>query len=200
MAPTIRLASPDDAEQVQQIYAPYCHTPISFESAPPSVEEIRARMVKLLGQYPWLICEETGQALGYAYASPHRERAAYRWSVDTSVYVRQGQHRRGIGRALYTSLLAMLPLQGYVNAYAGAALPNAGSVGLHLAMGFERVGIYREVGFKFGAWHDVGWFERPLQARPSEPGPLLSVEQVRHTPAWTEALHAGEAFLVDGHP
>jgi phosphinothricin acetyltransferase len=191
MPPTIRLATPDDAEQVQAVYAPYCHTPISFETEPPSVEEMRGRMTKTLAQLPWLVCEQGGEVLGYAYAGQHRERAAYRWSVDTSVYVRQGNHRRGVGRALYTSLLAMLPLQGYVNAYAGATLPNPASVGLHRAMGFVLVGVYERVGFKYGAWHDVAWFQRPLRPRPDEPPPPLRLEDVCHTPAWLEALSRG---------
>src|SRR5205085_10663625 len=117
--PTIRLATPDDAGQVRAIYAPYCDTPVSFEAGPPGVEEVRGRLAKVLGQYPWLVCEDGGEVLGYVYATQHRERAAYRWSVDTTVYVRQGCHRQGVGRALYTSLLALLPLQGFVNAYAG---------------------------------------------------------------------------------
>jgi L-amino acid N-acyltransferase YncA len=131
MPPTIRLAALDDAEQIQAIYAPYCRTPISFETEPPSVEEMRGRLAKVLEQYPWLVCEDGDEILGYAFAGRHRERAAYRWSVDTSIYIRQGRQRRGLGRALYTSLLAVLPLQGYVNAYAGATLPNPASVGLH---------------------------------------------------------------------
>jgi phosphinothricin acetyltransferase len=195
MPPTIRLATPDDAEQVQAIYAPYCFTPISFEMEPPSVEEMRGRLTKVLSRYPWLICEEGGDALGYAYAAAHRERAAYRWSVDTSVYVRQGRQRRGVGRALYTSLFAAVVLQGYVNAYAGVMLPNAASVGLHEAMGFERVGVYREVGFKYGSWHDVAWYQRLLRERPSEPPPPLGLEEVRDTPAWAEAVAAGLRLL-----
>jgi phosphinothricin acetyltransferase len=191
MATTIRLATPDDAEQVQAIYAPYCFTPISFEMQPPSVEEMRGRLAKVLDQYAWLVCEDGEEVLGYAYATQHRERAAYRWSVDTSVYVRQSRQRRGVGRALYTSLLAVLPLQGFVNAYAGVTLPNQASVGLHEAMGFEPVGVYRQVGFKCGAWHDVAWFQRPLQPRPAEPSPPKGPEEVRHTAAWVEALSSG---------
>ena len=191
MPPTIRLATPDDAEQVQAIYAPYCHTPISFEMEPPSVEEMRGRLAKVLGQYPWLLCEDGGEVLGYVYATQHRERAAYRWSVDTTVYVRQGRQRRGVGRALYTSLLAVLPLQGYVNAYAGVTLPNPASVGLHEAMGFQPVGVYRQVGFKCGAWHDVAWFQRPLRPRPDEPPPPRPLEEVRRTSAWRQALSGG---------
>ena len=197
MPPTIRLATPDDAEQAQAIYAPYCSTPISFEMGPPSVEEMRGRLTKVLGQYPWLLCQDGGEVLGYAYATQHRERAAYRWSVDTTVYVRQGGQRRGVGRALYTSLLAVLSLQGYVNAYAGVTLPNPASVGLHEAVGFQQVGVYRQVGFKCGAWHDVAWFQRPLQPRPAEPPPPACLEEVRHAPQWVEALHAGLRLLRD---
>jgi phosphinothricin acetyltransferase len=195
MPPTIRLATLEDAEQVQAIYAPYCHTPISFESEPPTVEEIRGRLAKVLGQYPWLLCESDGEVLGYAYASQHRERAAYRWSVDTSVYIRQGRLRRGVGRALYTSLLAVLPLQGYVNAYAGVTLPNPASVGLHQAMGFQLVGVYQQVGFKGGAWHDVAWFQRPLQSRPDEPSLPRPWMEICHTAEWVEVLHAGPRLL-----
>jgi L-amino acid N-acyltransferase YncA len=191
MPPTIRLATRDDAEQVQAIYAPYCYTPISFETEPPSVEEMRGRLTKVLCQYPWLVCEDGGEVLGYTYAMQHRERAAYRWSVDTTVYVRQGQQRRGVGRALYTSLLAVLPLQGYVNAYAGVTLPNPASVGLHEAVGFQPVGVYRQVGFKCGSWHDVAWFQRPLQPRPAEPSPPTPLEEARHTAEWVEALSGG---------
>jgi phosphinothricin acetyltransferase len=195
MPPTIRLATPDDAEQVQAIYAPYCYTPISFELEPPNVEEMRGRLEKVLGQYPWVLCEDGSEVLGYAYATQHRERAAYRWSVDTAVYVRQGQQRRGVGRALYTSLLAVLPLQGYVNAYAGVTLPNPASVGLHEAMGFEPVGVYQQVGFKCGTWHDVAWFQRPVGTRPTEPSPPKRLEEVRHTAGWMKALHTGLRFL-----
>ena len=195
MPPTIRLATLEDAAQVQAIYAPYCHTPISFELGPPSVEEMRGRLAKILGQYPWLICADGAEVLGYAYASPHRERAAYCWSVDTTIYVRQGRQRRGVGRALYTSLLAILPLQGYVNAYAGITLPNPASVGLHEALGFQQVGVYRQVGFKCGAWHDVAWFQRPLQPPVSEPPPPKRLDEVCHTAAWLEALNRGLCLL-----
>lgn len=195
MPPTIRLATRDDAEQVQAIYAPYCLTPISFEAEPPSVEEIRGRLAKVLAQYPWLVCEDGGEILGYAYAGRHRERAAYYWSVDTSVYIRQGRQRRGLGRALYSSLLSMLPLQGYVNAYAGVTLPNPASVGLHEAMGFQQVGVYRHVGFKCGAWYDVAWFQRPLQPRPDEPPTPIPLAEIQHTARWQEALRAGLQHL-----
>src|SRR5262249_33144374 len=144
------------AEPILAIYAPFCReTPISFETREPTTDEMRRRIAKTVKSLPWLVCEEGGLILGYAYASPHRERAAYGWSVDVSVYIREGLRRRGLGRALYTSLFAILQLQGFYNAVAGTALPNPGSVGLHQAMGFQPVGVYRNIGFKCGAWHDV---------------------------------------------
>jgi L-amino acid N-acyltransferase YncA len=188
---TIRLAAPEDADQVQAIYAPYCYTPISFELEPPSVAEMRQRIENVLPHYPWLVLEDGSKILGYAYASRHRERPAYGWSVDAAVYVCQDGRRRGVGRALYTSLFALLPLQGYVNAYAGVTLPNPASVGLHEAMGFLRVGAYEKVGFKCGAWHDVAWFQRPLRSCPPEPQPVKSLAEAQILPEWREALRAG---------
>jgi phosphinothricin acetyltransferase len=195
MPMTIRLASPDDAEEIQAIYAPYCFTPVSFEAEAPTVEEMRSRITKTLEHHPWLVCEDSGRLLGYVYATRHRERAAYRWSVDTTVYIRQEQHRRGLGRGLYTSLLSVLPVQGYVSAYAGITLPNAASVGLHRALGFQPVGVYQRVGFKLGAWHDVAWFERALQAPVAEPSEPTPLEEVHGSKAWEEALNRGIAVL-----
>jgi L-amino acid N-acyltransferase YncA len=167
----LRPAAPADAAQVQAIYAPYCSTPISFELTPPSVEEMRRRLEKLQGRYPWLVCDRAAEVLGYAYASPHRERPAYQWSVDVSVYIRSDCHRGGLGRRLYTALFDVLVRQGFINAYAGVTLPNPASVGLHEAVGFTPVGVYRRVGYKCGGWHDVAWFERPLQGWPDVPAP-----------------------------
>lgn len=195
MPPTIRMATLADADQVQAIYAPYCETPISFEIEPPSVDEMRRRMDKVLGVYPWLVCEDGDTILAYVYASQHRERHAYRWSVDTTVYVRQGEHRRGVGRALYTSLLALLPLQGYVNAFAGVTLPNPASAGLHEALGFRSLGVYAHVGFKCGRWYDVEWFQRLLQPRPDTPGPLRPIGEVQSSPEWAAAFHRGIELL-----
>jgi phosphinothricin acetyltransferase len=189
----VRPATPDDCEQVRAIYEPYCHTPISFELEPPPASEMRRRLEKTLVHFPWLMCESDGETLGYAYAGAHRERAAYHWSVDTSVYVRAGRHRAGIGRTLYRALFEILPLQGYVNAYAGVTLPNPASVGLHTAMGFELVGVYRQVGYKCGVWHDVGWFQRPLQPQPVAPQPTKAWTEV----AWEAAL-AGQRLRVGG--
>ena len=131
MPPTIRLAGESDAGHVLAIYSPFCtHTAVSFEEEAPGVEEMRRRIRTVLAQHPWLVCAGGGSVLGYAYAGPHRERASYRWSADAAVYVAPDRRRRGVGRALYTSLFRLLALQGYYNAYAGVTLPNPASVAL----------------------------------------------------------------------
>src|SRR5262245_59630554 len=156
MAAEIRTAHPSDAATIAAIYRPIVEeTTISFETTPPDANEIARRIADTLTAFPWLVCDLEGQIAGYAYASKHRVRAAYQWSVDTSVYVDTAYRRLGIGRALYQSLFAILAAQGYVNAFAGIALPNAGSVGLHEAVGFVRIGTYHRVGYKLGAWRDV---------------------------------------------
>lgn len=196
MAAVVRLAREADAEQIRAIYGPIVgETPISFEEVPPDREEMHSRIVSTLAERPWIVCERSDEILGYAYAGRHRARAAYRWSVDTSVYVRPDARRAGIARALYRSLLALLVVQNYYNAYAGIALPNPASVGLHEAVGFRPVGVYREVGYKLGRWHDVGWWQLALQPKPAIPADPLSVSEARSSPRWQEALSAGESLL-----
>ncbi|MGQ2933748.1 arsinothricin resistance N-acetyltransferase ArsN1 family B [Sphingopyxis sp.] len=152
-----------DAPAVQAIYAPYVSdTTISFEEVPPDVTEIERRIATILPYHPYFVAEVEGRVVGYAYASEHRTRAAYRTSIDVAVYVAPGTQRRGVARALYSRLLPAAASMGYHAAFAGIALPNEASVGLHEAMGFELVGIYHEVGRKFDAWHDVGWWQRLL--------------------------------------
>ena len=193
---TIRMAEPADGEQAAAIYAPVVTgTPISFELAPPSAQEMAARIGSYLAVAPWLVCDDGPRMLGYAYASKHRERAAYRWSVDVSVYVRTGCRRGGVGRALYTSLFELLRLQGFYAAHAGITLPNPASVGLHESMGFRPVAVYPKVGFKLGRWHDTGWWQLELRERVGEPAPTLTVEALRRAPGFERALAAGLARL-----
>jgi len=159
----IRAATTADAAAIQAIYAPVVeHTAISFEETPPSVAEMAARIEAVMKDYPYLVAELDGQVAGYAYASQHRTRAAYRTSVDVSVYIAEGARRSGVGRALYGKLLPELSGRGFHAAFAGIALPNEGSIALHESMGFTPLGIYREVGRKLGKWHDVGWWQRLL--------------------------------------
>jgi phosphinothricin acetyltransferase len=174
---TIRAADPQrDAAACAAIYAPYVEGgPISFEERPPDAAELAARIERTSLTHPWLVAERGGGVVGYAYACPHRQRTAYRWSVDVSVYVAAGQVGAGIGRALYTELVARLRAQGFRMALAGITLPNPASVALHESLGFARVGTMREIGWKAGAWRDVGWWQLELapagEGRPPDPTP-----------------------------
>jgi L-amino acid N-acyltransferase YncA len=191
-AAEIRLATGSDAGQVAEIYAPIVRdTIISFEVEPPTADEMRRRIENTLERLPWLVCERRGRVAGYAYAGAHGSRAAYRWSVDVSAYVHESERRTGVGRALYRSLFAVLALQGFYNAYAGITLPNPGSVGLHEAVGFRPVGVYRGVGYKLGAWHDVGWWQLSLQERVTSPRPPINLPAVRASEGWDAALASG---------
>ena len=166
----IRSATAADASAILAIYAPVVRdTIISFETEVPSVAEIAQRIDTTLAMHPYLVAEMDGAVAGYAYAGEHRARSAYRWSVDVTVYVAAPARRLGIARALYGRLLPMLAERQFHAAFAGIALPNPASVGLHEAMGFSPVGIYREVGFKFGRWHDVGWWQHLLNDRAGAP-------------------------------
>jgi L-amino acid N-acyltransferase YncA len=192
----IRLAQESDAEAIQRIYAPFVlHTAVSFETEPPSVDEMRSRILKILARLPWLVCERNEKVIGYAYASPHRERAAYGWSVDVTVYVHEDYRRYGVGKALYASLFQVLRLQGFYNAYAGVTLPNPGSVGLHEAMGFTPVGVYRTVGYKLGRWHDVGWWQLALRDHSTAPAALADIASVAAGAEWDAAIGSGLAVL-----
>ena len=180
---TIRIAAVSDAAAMATIYAPIVRdTIISFEIEPPTPEELARRIAATLKTHPWLVAEQEAEherrVIGFAYAGAHRDRAAYRWSVDVSVYVDVRVRRAGIGRALYEKLTRILQRQGFHAAFAGIALPNAASVGLHEAVGFKPVGIYEEVGFKKGQWQDVGWWRLSLSdadGPPEEPVPFAAL-------------------------
>jgi phosphinothricin acetyltransferase len=168
----VRVADPErDAARAAEIYRPYVEeTLVSFEDVAPSDQEMALRMRSTLEWTPWLVAvDKAERVIGYAYASRHRERAGYRWSVDISVYVDGGWHRRGVGRALYAELLPILARQGFVNLYAGITLPNPGSVALHESLGMKLIGVYEKVGYKFGQWPDVAWYGMQLAPRTANP-------------------------------
>jgi phosphinothricin acetyltransferase len=172
----IRDATPErDAAACAAIYAPYVtDTVISLEESPPTEAEFAGRIQDVIQTHPWIVAEDENEVIGYAYAARHRVRASYRWAADVAVYVAGDRHRRGVGRALYETLFPLLVAQGFRIACAGVTLPNQASVGLHEALGFRSVGVYRNIGFKHGAWWDVGWFQLILgdpNDPPSEPGP-----------------------------
>ena len=192
----IRLAREQDSEQIQSIYAPIVRdSAISFELKPPTIDEMCARISKYLKTHPWLVCEQNKKIMGYAYASEHRSRWAYQWAADASVYIGESYRGKGVGRALYTSLFELLKFQGFYHVYAGVTLPNPGSVGLHEAMEFQPIGVYKSVGFKFGQWHDVGWWHLPLKALSAHPTPPLEFSKAQKLPEWEAPMSAGLTHL-----
>jgi L-amino acid N-acyltransferase YncA len=175
MAQRVRCAVTSDAAACAAIYAPYVRdTAITFETVAPGVREMAERIGSAVRSHAWLVLEDDddGRVAGYAYGGPFKTRAAYRWSCEVSVYLELGRRRTGAGRVLYEALFARLIERGFRTAVAGMTLPNDASVGLHRAMGFESVGIYRRIGWKHGTWHDVAWTQRPLviaEDPPDEP-------------------------------
>jgi len=170
----IRHADPAaDAAACAEIYAPYVTSGVaSFEDEAPGAAEMERRIAATAESYPWLVAERDGAVAGYAYGTVHRTRRAYRWVVEVTVYVDARRHRTGVGRGLYQALLPLLARQRLQVAVAGITLPNDASVALHESLGFQPVGIYRDFGYKFGAWHDVGWWQArlaPVTAEPHEP-------------------------------
>jgi L-amino acid N-acyltransferase YncA len=198
----IRLATPEDGAAVADIYAPYCDgSAVSFEQVAPSAAQMRQRIADVIAHRPWLVLDDGGAVAGYAYAVPHNDRWAYRWSVNTAIYISRAHHRRGAGRALYTTLFDLLRRLGYYRAVAGITLPNPASVGLHETMGFELVGVYRDIGYKLGKWRDVGWYEAPIQPVPEEPEEPRPLASLHGTPEWDDAVLRGLKFyaaLADG--
>lgn len=167
---TVRDASEDDATACATIYAPYVReTAVSFEGEPPTPKQMAERIAAATPTHAWVVLEDDDRLVGYAYGGPHQKRAAYRFSCEVSVYVEQGRRRTGSGRALYETLFKRLAARGYRMAVAGMTLPNEASVGLHRAMGFEPVGVYRRIGWKLGAWHDVGWWQLDLSPDGEDP-------------------------------
>ena len=174
MPGTIREATDDDAAACAAIYAPYvAETTVSFEDEPPSAEEMGRRIARARQEHAWLVLEEDGEVVGYAYAAPVKERAAYRWSCEVSVYLAPGRAGAGRGRALYEALFARLAERGYRQAVAGMTLPNEPSAALHRALGFEPIGVQRRIGWKHGAWRDVAWVQLSLTDDDGPPKPLL---------------------------
>lgn len=166
----LRLATPADANGILNIYALYIrNTSFTFETEVPSVEEFAERIKTYLLNWPWLVCEIDGVIAGYAYATRHRERTAYQWCVESSVYIHDDFQQKGIARALYTALFEILKKQGFRNVYAVINLPNDKSVMLHEKLGFIHFATYEKVGYKSGKWKNVGWWRLSINEYGDEP-------------------------------
>ena len=167
----IRPAEPArDAAACAAIYRPFVDDcGVSFEEVSPDAAEFARRIQRLSASHVFLVAEDDREVIGFAYGGPHRERAAYRWATEVSVYIHRRARRQGLGRALYEELFTQLAGRGFAVALAGVTLPNPGSVALHEGCGFEPVGVYRDIGYKAGAWRDVGWWQRRLLTPPGPP-------------------------------
>lgn len=180
-----RLAKITDAPAIRAIYEPIVRdTAISFEYEVPTLEEMEARMRKVLDFRPWLVYETGGEVLGYAYGSTFRERRAYDWGVEVSIYVRPDAHGRGIGRTLYATLFDVLRAQNYCQAIAGATMPNEGSERLHRSMGFSEIARFPNIGYKFGRWHDVVFWSLRLRELPEVAPQLINIHELTKTSEW----------------
>ena len=166
----IRVATENDAENILGIYSPYiANTSFTFETEVPSVETFKERINTYLINWPWLVCEMDGTLAGYAYGARYRERTAYQWCVEVSVYIHDDHQRSGIARALYVALIEILKRQGFRNVYAVINLPNDKSVAFHESCGFTYFATYMNVGYKLGLWKNVGWWQLPLNEYTDEP-------------------------------
>lgn len=196
MTAIIRLATSGDAAAIHQIYRPIVRdTHISFERNPPSISEIAARIDATLAQYPWLVCELDRRLAGYAYASAFRARAAYQWTAETTVYVHPAFQRRGLSRALYSSLLTVLREQGYCNAVGVIALPNEGSIRAHETLGFRKVGVFTNVGHKAGGWRDTGWWQLELRAPPEQPRAPRAITHLAAEDRFDALMQSGLQYI-----
>jgi L-amino acid N-acyltransferase YncA len=175
----IRLAQPSDAAGILDIYAPYIsNTSFTFETEVPTLEAFAERIRTYLINWPWLVCEIDGKIAGYAYATRHRERTAYQWCTEASVYIHDDFHRKNIARALYTALFEILEKQGFRNVYAVINLPNDRSVALHESCGFTHFATYEKVGYKLGRWKNVGWWKLSLNEYGDEPAAPLKFSEM----------------------
>jgi phosphinothricin acetyltransferase len=194
----IRLATKDDGEALLSIYGDYItNTSITFETEIPSLEVFRRRISEVLEMFPWLVCELNGQVVGYAYASKHRVRAAYQWSVDVSVYIHPDFHGKQIATALYSALFQLLKFQGFYSVYAGVCLKNIKSLKFHQSFGFQPIGIYHNVGYKLGEWHDVQWSELSLMEYNNPPKKPKTIDEIKTTKEFHEILDSAIKIIRD---
>ncbi len=177
-ARNIRFATPDDTETLLAIYSQYIDTPVTFEYLLPARKAFSARIATVSSAWPWLVCEENGTVVGYAYAHRLMEREAYQWNAELSVYLNTVSRSKGLGSALYRTLIDILVLQGIRTVFGIVTLPNVASERLHESLGFSRTGLYRHAGYKCSQWHDVVWFEKNIAPHTPAPAPFIPIKKI----------------------
>ncbi len=189
----LRLATPADSNAILDIYAPYIqNTSFTFETEVPSIEEFAERIKNYLNNWPWLVCEIDGKIAGYAYATKYRERTAYQWCVESSIYIHDDFQKAGIGKLLYITLFEILKRQGFRNVYAVINLPNEKSVAFHERLGFTYFATYEQVGYKLGKWKNVGWWRLIVNEfgdEPAAPVKFADINQDTLTAIFAKALN-----------
>ena len=194
----IRLINDTDAEAVLEVYKPYIlNTSITFEYEVPGIAEFDERIKTITVEYPWLVCLQNGEIIGYAYGCKHRYRTAYNWSAESTIYMKSDFHGKGIGRVLYNTLFSILQFQGFINVYAGVGLPNVKSEGFHAAMGFEKIGDFTKIGYKFGKWHDVRWFQKHLSEHRVEPPTPKLMQEIKSSQTFQAIMTDAKMELTD---
>lgn len=174
----IRFAEEKDSEELLKIYLQYIDTPITFECIPPTENEFAKRIKDIIEEYPYIVCEDEGKIIGYAYAHRYKEREAYQWNAELSIYIDKNFVSVGLGKKMYGVLIDILKLQGVKTVYGAVTLPNEKSEKLHRSLGFEQLGIYHKTGYKCNKWHDVAWFEKAIEIYDGDPKPILSINKV----------------------
>lgn len=186
---TIRLATVNDAEQILKVYQPYVEqTANTFEYDVPAVEEFSNRIAKISKQYPYLVCEYDGQIVGYAYGSTHRERMGYSWCAEATVYLAAAYHRRGIARILYDTLFALMKRQGYYSIFVSVLCTNTPSVEFHKSMGFEEIGVFKNIGYKLGSWHSNNWMQLFLNEHNVAPPMPVAIGEIMQTEEYKKIM------------
>ena len=176
---SIRIANLSDALAISEIYKPYVEqTAISFETIPPNENDIKNRITNVLKKHVWLVYEIDEEVVAYAYSAAFRERKAYQWIAEASVYIDQIHQRKGIGSKLYSALHKIMTIQGYTNSYAGMTVPNEASRNFHLSLGYESLAYFQDIGYKFGKWHSTEWFSKTLNSKTNDPSDPLSIDEI----------------------
>ena len=193
---SLRLITEQDVFEVLDIYTAFVlETTISFEYEAPTVEEYLQRIKTNTTSYPWLVSLKNDQIIGFAYAGRHRYRTAYQWSPESTIYLSPGVHGKGIAGILYNTLFKLLRLQGYFNVYAGIGLPNSRSVGFHRSLGFEEIGIFKNVGYKHGNWHDTHWFQLQLNEPVLDPPTPKKLNEIKDSEEFRAVLRTANRRL-----
>lgn len=174
----IRFATADDSTDLLRIYNQYIDTTITFEYVLPTEEEFAKRISDVSKNYPYLICEENGEVVGYAYAHRHMVREAYQWNAELTIYLDKSYRSKGLGKKMYNILIEILKLQGIKTVYSSVTVSNEKSKKLHESLGFSSIGIYQNAGYKCGKWNDVQWFEKSIGSYDLEPVPFISISKI----------------------